>query len=126
MEYLQQSFSVKFEYKVFFTTGLFDLTNTVLDDFLADNATSESVKKILFVVDRDVLNARPELSNKIRRYFAIHKAVQLVPEVILMPGGEGVKNDESYFNKLVDIINHYGIDRHSYVAAIGGGSLLDM
>jgi 3-dehydroquinate synthase len=126
MEYLQQSFSVKFEYKVFFTTGLFDLTNTVLDDFLAGDAASGSVKKILFVVDQDVLNARSELSDKIRRYFAIHKAVQLIPDVISMPGGEVIKNDEAYFNKLVDIINHYGIDRHSYVAAIGGGSLLDM
>ncbi len=126
MEYIQQSFSVKFEYKVFFTTGLFDLANTVFDDFLAGDATSESVKKILFVIDHDLLNARPELADKIRRYFAIHKAAQLIPEIIVMPGGETVKNHEEHFSKLLDIINKYGIDRHSYVAAIGGGSLLDM
>ncbi|MCC8424844.1 3-dehydroquinate synthase [Mucilaginibacter sp. UR6-11] len=126
MEYLQQSFSVKFEYKVFFTTGLFDLTNTGFDAFLAADSTSASLKKILFVVDQDVLNANPALADKIRRYFAIHKAAQLIPEIILMPGGEVVKNDESHFSRLLDIINQYGIDRHSYVAAIGGGSLLDM
>ncbi|MDB5030773.1 3-dehydroquinate synthase [Mucilaginibacter sp.] len=126
MEYLQQSFSVKFEYKVFFTTGLFDLTNTGFDDFLAADATSASVKKILFVVDQDVLNANPELADKISKYFAIHKAAQLIPEIILMPGGETVKNNESHFSKLLDTINHYSIDRHSYIAAIGGGSLLDM
>jgi 3-dehydroquinate synthase len=126
MEYLQQTFSVKFEYKVFFTTGLFELLNTTLNDFLVADATSESVKKILFVVDQDVLNAKPELADKIRRYFSIHKAAQLIPEVITVPGGEGVKNDEAHFSKLLDTINNYGIDRHSYVAAIGGGSVLDM
>jgi 3-dehydroquinate synthase len=126
MEYLQQAFSVKFEYKVFFTTGLFDLTNDGFNSFLSADSTSASVKKILFVVDQDVLNAKPELADKIRRYFAIHKAAELIPEIILMPGGETVKNDESHFSRLLDIINQYSIDRHSYVAAIGGGSLLDM
>jgi 3-dehydroquinate synthase len=126
MEYLQQSFSVKFEYKVFFTTGLFDLTNEGFDEFLQADSTSASLKKILFVVDQDVLKAKPELADKIRRYFAIHKAAQLIPEIVLMPGGEIVKNDESHFSNMLDIINHHNIDRHSYVAAIGGGSLLDM
>jgi 3-dehydroquinate synthase len=126
MDYLQQSFSVKFEYKVFFTTGIFDLTNEGFNDFLVADSTSASLKKILFVVDQDVLKAKPELADKIRRYFAIHKAAQLIPEIILMPGGEVVKNDETNFSKLLDIINQYSIDRHSYVAAIGGGSLLDM
>jgi 3-dehydroquinate synthase len=126
MEYLQQSFSVRFEYKVFFTTGLFELANTGFNDFLQADSTSASVKKILFVVDQDVLKATPELADKIRRYFAIHKAAQLIPDIILMPGGEVVKNDESHFSNLLDIIHKYAIDRHSYVAAIGGGSLLDM
>ena len=126
MEYLQQTFSVKFEYKVFFTSGLFDLSNTCIDDFLLDNATSESVKKILFVIDQDVMKATPELADKIRRYFSIHKGAQLVSELILVPGGEGVKNNEDNFHNLLDTINKYGIDRHSYVAAIGGGSVLDM
>ena len=126
MEYLQQTFSVKFEFKVFFTSGLFDLSNTCIDDFLLANATSESVKKILFVIDEDVMKATPELADKIRRYFSIHKAAQLIPELILVPGGERVKNNEDYFDNLLNSINKYGIDRHSYVAAIGGGSVLDM
>jgi 3-dehydroquinate synthase len=126
MEYLQQSFSVRFDYKVFFTSGLFDPANTVLNDFLTDDATSESVKKILFVIDQDVLNATPGLTDKIKQYFAIHKTVQLVSEIIVVPGGEIVKNNEAYFNKLLNTINKRSIDRHSYIAAIGGGSVLDM
>jgi 3-dehydroquinate synthase len=126
MEYLQQSFSVKFEYKVFFTTGLFDAANTVLTNFLKADAASGSVKKILFVIDQDVMKANPQLADNIRQYFVAHKSAQLIPELVLMPGGEIVKNDEAYFHKLLDTVNQYGIDRHSYVAAIGGGSLLDM
>ncbi len=126
MEYLQQSFSVRFDYKVFFTSGLFDPANTVLDDFLTADAASGSVKKILFVIDQDVLNATPALSDKIKQYFAAHKTVQLVSEIIVVPGGEIVKNDEAWFSKLLNTINKHGIDRHSYVAAIGGGSVLDM
>lgn len=126
MEYLQQTFSVKFEYKVFFTSGLFDLSNTCLADFLRENATAESLKKILFVIDEDVVKATPELTDKIRRYFATHQGAQLIPELILVPGGEGVKNNEDHYHNLLNSINKYGIDRHSYVAAIGGGSVLDM
>jgi 3-dehydroquinate synthase len=37
-----------------------------------------------------------------------------------------VKNDEQYFYKLVDAVNKHGIDRHSYLIAIGGGSVLDV
>jgi 3-dehydroquinate synthase len=126
MEYIQQSFSVRFEYKVFFTSGLFELSNTGFNEFLQADSTSAAVKKILFVVDEDVLKATPQLADKIRRYFAIHKAAQLIPEIILMPGGEVVKIDEAHFSRMLDVIHRYAIDRHSYVAAIGGGSLLDM
>ncbi|HTH81578.1 MAG TPA: 3-dehydroquinate synthase [Mucilaginibacter sp.] len=126
MEYLQQSFSVKFEYKVFFTPGLFNVENTALNTFLSGDSISASVKKILFVIDQDVLNANPALAEKIKKYFATHKAAQLITELVLMPGGELVKNDETYFSNLLDIINNHKIDRHSYIAAIGGGSLLDM
>jgi 3-dehydroquinate synthase len=126
MEYLQQSFSVKFEYKVFFTTGLFELTNKGFDEFLQADSTSASLKKILFVVDKDVLNANPTLADKISQYFTTYQSAQLVSEIVVMPGGEVIKNDESHYRKLLDVINQYKIDRHSYVAAIGGGSLLDM
>ncbi|MES2426454.1 MAG: 3-dehydroquinate synthase [Bacteroidota bacterium] len=126
MEYLQQSFSVKFEYKVFFTTGLFELTNKGFDEFLQADSTSASLKKMLFVVDKDVLNANPTLADKIRQYFTTYQSAQLVSEIVVMPGGEVIKNDESHYRKLLDVINQYKIDRHSYVAAIGGGSLLDM
>jgi 3-dehydroquinate synthase len=45
---------------------------------------------------------------------------------LVINGGEQAKNDEACLQKVLTAINKYGIDRHSFVAAIGGGSVLDM
>lgn len=120
MRYLQQSFDVKFEYKVFFSSGLFEPSNTLLNDFLKADGI---VRKIFFVVDGGIGD---ELQQKIEKYFKIHHTVELVPEILVLPGGEQLKNNSLYFDQILDLINQYKIDRHSYVAAIGGGSVLDL
>ena len=43
-----------------------------------------------------------------------------------MSGGEGVKNDQALVAHLQKQMLDLGIDRHSFVVAIGGGALLDM
>jgi 3-dehydroquinate synthase len=126
MKQLSQSFSVKFEYQVYFTAGIFNPVNTLLNDFFLNSATSASLRKILFVADSGVINAHPNLIDDIKKYFTSYNTVRLVPDVLIVPGGEVVKNDEVYFNQVVEAVNTYGIDRHSYIAAIGGGSVLDM
>lgn len=126
MECLHQSFTVKFEYKVFFTSALFNISNTLFNDFLAESRTPEAVKKILFVVDQGVLKERADLPEQIRNYFTTYKTVQLIDEIVILPGGETVKNDASFLQQVQEAINTHGIDRHSYVAAIGGGSVLDL
>ena len=45
---------------------------------------------------------------------------------MIISGGERAKNDEACLQEVLTAINKYGIDRHSFVAAIGGGSVLDM
>jgi 3-dehydroquinate synthase len=50
----------------------------------------------------------------------------LAPEIITISGGEQVKNDLPLLFSLVDAIDKYKIDRHSYVIGVGGGSLLDL
>jgi 3-dehydroquinate synthase len=120
MNYLQQSFHVKFEYKVFFSSGLFEPSNTLLNDFLKGDGI---VRKIFFVVDGGIGD---ELQQKIKNYFKIHQAVELIPEILVLPGGEQLKNNTLYFDQILELINKYKIDRHSYVAAIGGGSVLDL
>ncbi|RVU00350.1 3-dehydroquinate synthase [Mucilaginibacter limnophilus] len=126
MEHLHQSFTIKFEYNVYFTTGLFDTANTLFSDFLLKNNTAEVQRKIFFVVDSGVAEAHPELNTQLKDYFYAHPGIQLIPDILIVPGGEGVKNDPIYFEQVVEAVNTYGIDRHSYIAAIGGGSVLDM
>jgi 3-dehydroquinate synthase len=126
MNYLQQSFSIKFEYKVFFTSGLFSLANPMFNNFLEGIAHGSNTRKILFVIDQGFMDAGNDIITEIREYFKVNQAVQLVPEIIMIPGGELVKNDVIYFDRILEAVNTYKIDRHSFIAAIGGGSLLDL
>lgn len=125
MDYLQQSFSVRFEYKVFFTEHLFDSLNPCFRDFLHSQQT-DIPKKLLFVIDHGLLEHHSALKEDIRNYLKSEKQFQLIDTFIDVPGGEQVKNTEKYFYQIVDAINAFGIDRHSYLVAIGGGSLLDL
>ncbi len=126
MNYLQQSFTIKFEYKVFFISGLFSPANPLFNDFLNGISTGNNSRKILFVIDQGFIDAGNDVITKIRAYFKVHHAVELVPEIILVPGGEIVKNDIAYFDRILEAVNTCKIDRHSYIAAIGGGSVLDL
>ena len=126
MNYLQQSFNIKFEYKVFFTSGLFSLANPLFNNFLEGIAQGSNTRKILFVIDQGFMDAGNDIITEIREYFKVNQAVQLVPEIIMIPGGELVKNDIIYFDRILEAVNTCKIDRHSFIAAIGGGSLLDL
>jgi 3-dehydroquinate synthase len=126
MDYLQQSFNVKFEYKVFFTTELFRASNTLFADFLKQRSNENILQKILFVVDDGVSNSHPALLENIKAYFNHYKGVNLIPEILILPGGERAKNDQSLLDDIIDAVNRNGVDRHSYLAAIGGGSIIDL
>ena len=125
MNYLQQSFSVRFEYKVFFTTHLFRQNNSLFHDFL-QSQKSDITKKLLFVLDEGVVQHHPQLQQEIREYFDNEESFSLVPEMLVLPGGEAAKNNPNLFLQIVEAVNAYGIDRHSYLVAIGGGSILDL
>ncbi len=126
MDTLHQSFTVKFSYNVFFTSALFDPNNKLINDFLTGSNISTSIKKILFVIDNGVANAHPDLVGQIKDYFIQHNQTQLIQDILIIPGGEVVKNDTRYLDQVLEAINIHGIDRHSFVAAIGGGAMLDM
>ena len=126
MDYLAQSFSVRFEYRVYFTSGIFDEDNGVLYSFLKERLVPETVQKILFVMDQGVAEKHPGLQHDINGYFSHYPDVQPVKELLMIPGGEVAKNDASYFERVTEAIHLHGIDRHSYIVAIGGGSLLDL
>jgi 3-dehydroquinate synthase len=125
MDHLQQSFSVRFEYKVFFTEHLFNTSNTAFKNFLQSQST-DTTKKILVVIDDGVAEHHPEISQQINVYLKGIEGYTVVPDILMIPGGEAAKNDEKYFYQIIEKVDKYGVDRHSYIVAIGGGSILDL
>ena len=126
MDYLEQSFSVRFDYRVYFTTAIFHPSNKIFENFLSERTVPGISQKILFVIDDGVLNAHPELANQIKAYFKIHNSVSLIENLLVIQGGESAKNISKPFDSIIEAVDNYGIDRHSYIAAIGGGSVLDL
>ncbi len=126
METIQQRFAVTFSYPVFFTQQLFDPQNPQLRDFLSQYGESDFRKKIFFCIDSGVLEAHPTLPDQIAHYFRSVEGITCVPEWLVIPGGEASKNDPDLFEQIVDAVDRFGIDRHSFVAAIGGGAVLDL
>jgi 3-dehydroquinate synthetase len=120
---LEQTFSVPFRYPVCFTEDLFDPKNTILADVLR----GERVPKVLFVIDSGVSDTHPELINQVKSYATKYMDIfTLASEPMIVMGGEACKNDETLYQKIVEATHLYGIDRHSYIAVIGGGAVLDM
>lgn len=52
-------------------------------------------------------------------------SVNLVAPVLLVDGGEDVKNDSCCVETVLGQINRHNLDRRSYLIAIGGGAMLD-
>lgn len=125
MDHIEQTFSVRFEYKVYFTSHLFAPDNFLFRNFLSA-AQTDIPKKIFFVIDEGVATHHPGLKEQISNYFAAEPGFTLVKDIMVIPGGEQTKNTETYFYKIVQAVDRHGIDRHSYIVAIGGGAVLDL
>ncbi|GAA4438508.1 3-dehydroquinate synthase [Pontibacter saemangeumensis] len=126
MEPIEQSFTVKFKYGVYFTKGLFNPGNTVLTDVLQqDKGTAP--RKVFFVIDRGVADAHPQLVQDIKSYVSKHPdTMKLLADPMVITGGEEVKNSTELLLQLLEAVNTHRIDRHAYFIAIGGGAVLDM
>lgn len=126
MRTIQQTFKVQFNYGIHFTTGLFKPENTTLIGLIKQDCVS-APKKVLIVVDSGVAEAQPQLLQDISTYATQHAdTITLVAQPIILPGGEEAKNNPLLLDQLVEAVNKYGICRHSYLIAVGGGAVLDL
>ncbi|UTA68555.1 MULTISPECIES: 3-dehydroquinate synthase [Emticicia] len=126
MNVIQQAFQVPFSFNIIFTQNLFSSENKAFINFLTNFGEPGFQKKILFLIDAGVAEKHQYLPESIKQYFQGQTQIDLADEILVLPGGELVKNDSQYLDKVLLAINQYGIDRHSFVAAIGGGAFLDM
>ena len=120
---IQQTFSVPFHYQILFTDGIFLKDNPLLAGLLE----GQSAPKVLVVLDDGVAAAQPKLQAQIKAYALKYaSSFGLCTEPLLVPGGEEVKNNVSHLQTVLEAINRWCIDRHSFVVAVGGGAVLDM
>jgi 3-dehydroquinate synthase len=120
-----QRFTAPYAFPVAFTRGLLDTANPLLADMLRLREPQRR-HRCLVVVDDGLAAAAPGLCAAVEGYAAAHDgAMALVAPPLRAPGGEAVKTDPAHLAALQDAIQRHGLDRHSYVLAIGGGALLD-
>jgi 3-dehydroquinate synthase len=122
---LHQSFSVSFEYPVYFTRGLFSPGHTLLAEHLA-GLSAPRPARCLVVLDDGLLACHPSLASDIQAYMQAHPGLELAGECLVVPGGEAAKNDRQWADLLLEAVEQRGIDRHAYLIALGGGAVLDM
>jgi 3-dehydroquinate synthase len=121
-----QRFAVPFEYPVYFTRGAFDPTNPVFAEALTRLEPARRHRFIVFI-DDGVAAKWPRLGSAIAAYAAARPdRLELAAEPDTVTGGERCKNDPALVERLRRRLCDLGIDRHSYVVAIGGGAVLDL
>jgi 3-dehydroquinate synthase len=123
---VEQVFSVPFRFPVHFTRDAWNPSNRLVVDTIR-RLESERRHRLLVVIDEPLARAQPELTSQIGTYVASYgESLELAGAPMLVTGGEAVKNDVTHTFAVLQRINDAGIDRQSFVVAIGGGAVLDM
>jgi 3-dehydroquinate synthase len=126
MDILEHEIRVSFRFPVYFSRDVFVSTNPMVLK-AAPSAVAPRPARILFVVDGGVSDAHPKLISSIAQYCQAHAgALELAAPVLVIPGGEQAKNDPAPTQRVLQAIHDASLDRHSYVAAVGGGAVLDV
>lgn len=121
----RQSFSVSYDYPVYFTRDLFDPANPCLHRALSA-AEPEKRHRFAMFVDEGVTLAAPGLPGRVARYAGAHAGTMaLAGEIVVVPGGEAVKNQHDCVEHMLRELSARQIDRQSFAVAIGGGAVLD-
>jgi 3-dehydroquinate synthase len=125
-EYLPIEYPIQIPYqlRVYFTKGVFDTANPLFRD-LSCSRESGIRRKVLIYIDEAVSQSNPDLQEQIKAYFNHHENDLRLMGSHVLQGGESLKNDSSVVDRIYADIEENRICRHSFVAAIGGGALLD-
>jgi 3-dehydroquinate synthase len=125
MSALEPNFSVPFSFPVVFTRDLWQPGSPLFAD-LVSRLEPGRQHRLLVAIDDGLAAAAPSLVRRITAYVDAHaETLALVAPPVLVPGGEVSKNDLTQTLRLLELINTHGIDRQSFIVAIGGGAALD-
>jgi len=122
---IRQQITVTWDFPVIFTQHLFAATNPVLFGTL-DRLCENRRHRAMVFIDSHVADKHPGLSAEIRAYFAAHASkLDLIADPEIVPGGEPIKNDFPFIERLVRLMLEKRLDRHAFVIVVGGGAVLD-
>src|SRR5215467_13901864 len=94
---ITQNIRVPFRYAIHFTSGVFDPSNPIVRDLVAQSDRLPA--DIVAVVDSGVARAHPGTSRQIAEYASAHAAtMSLKASVLVLPGGEICKNDARHLD----------------------------
>ncbi len=117
-------FAVPMVHRLRFTQDCFgDEFPVVLD--LLEHAP-HTPARVQVWIDSGVAEFDSSLPGRIERLLEGNRSdVALAGSIEILSGGEEIKNDPRYVDRVMRAINEANLDRRSYVFAIGGGALLD-
>jgi 3-dehydroquinate synthase len=121
-----QSFSVPFEYPVFFTKDLFHPQNNLLASVIGRRNEIRRHRLKVFI-DSGVVQSIPSMVKNIETYMKNRSdqfKMEGMPEIV--PGGEQAKSGWNLAKRVMQSIANSHLCRQSFVLAIGGGSVLDI
>lgn len=120
-----QSFAVRYDYPVYFTRDVFDPDNPCLIRALA-RIEPDKRQRVAVFVDEGVSFAMPDLLQRMARYALQHShRMEIAGDVVVVPGGEAVKNQHDCVEHMLRDLASRSIDRQSFALAVGGGAMLD-
>lgn len=123
---LMAQFEISYQFPVIFSEQIFATANlTLLDLLYPKSQPSAPATKVLIFADASLLQANPDLARDIQRYFDFYaQELTLLAGPIALTAGEQTKQ-QPVLDQLYQLLLHHGIDRHSWVLALGGGATLD-
>ncbi len=125
MRKLDQKLQISYQFSVFFGRDVFDPRQPLLADLLS--RTGPKAHRVLYVIDSGVVASHPGLTGKIEGYRTAHsRTMELCDPPLIVPGGEGCKSDFTAVDAIHERIRSHRLCRQSFVAAIGGGAVLDV
>ncbi len=121
---LDISFAVPFVHRLRETSDLGGECFSTLVELLAAKRDDDARPRVLVWIEASLVTSS-SAANKIVTKLEEHSDIELVSPAISLFGGEDIKNSTQAIDELLSTIERFGLDRRSYIIAIGGGALLD-
>ncbi|MEM9080668.1 MAG: 3-dehydroquinate synthase [Verrucomicrobiota bacterium] len=111
-----------FRHRIVFERNVFGAESEVLEELFEERGPAA---RVVVLMEEGLRGFFPDLAERVEAKVREVEGLKWVG-IHFLAGGEQCKVDERVYEQACDEIAGAGIDRHSYVFAIGGGAFLDV